>query len=184
LSTEVTARGLTILLDAIQSLAVDLLCEGYFVRGAIVKGRLYHDEHMVFGEALVRAFEFESEQARFPRIVVLSEVRDDMISYGAQGLSPKTDRLRASEDGPMYLDVLQSVASLGRKGRHPYEKLTQQEKIDHARYATIRNKIQDRFARSMDTPHHFEKVQWFARYWNDIVARDTDFGRILGGGLR
>jgi hypothetical protein len=181
LSTEVHPRGLELLFDALEALAIDLLCEGYFVRGAVVKGRLYHDEHMVFGEALVRAFEFESEQARYPRIVVLQEVREDMLHYSGQRLNPKMDRVRSSEDGPMYLDVLRPVIALGQKREHPYEKLTKAEEGQYRSYAGIRDKIQARYGASIDIPKHFGKVHWFAQYWNDVATRGTGFGRITGG---
>ena len=37
------------------------------MRGAIVKGKLYHDDQIVFGSALVRAYELESTVVNFPR---------------------------------------------------------------------------------------------------------------------
>jgi hypothetical protein len=47
--------GLYELLEAIEKLAIDLVREGYFIRGALVFGYLYHDASMAFGDALVRA---------------------------------------------------------------------------------------------------------------------------------
>src|SRR5581483_9714310 len=40
--------------------------------------------------------------------------------------------------------------------------------------------IQKRFRQSIDEPRHFEKVQWFAKYWNSIVppAGKNGLGRI------
>ena len=116
ISTTVSAVGLDQLFQTLQSLSLDLLSEGY-VRGAVVRAPLYHDDQTVFGEALVKAYHFESEVAKYPRIVVTREVRDDMISYiaRANGIYPKMDILRQSSDGPMYLDKLQPVISLLRK---------------------------------------------------------------------
>jgi hypothetical protein len=48
LSTEPTMADLSDMLQTLTRLAIDLLCEGFFVRGAIVKGPLYDDDHMVF----------------------------------------------------------------------------------------------------------------------------------------
>lgn len=186
LSTDINPRALLSLFDALDSLAVDLLCEGYFIRGAIVKGPLYHDEHMVFGEALVEAYKFETEVARFPRIIVTKAVMDDIRKYVGQTNKkdcPSTDRVRHSDDGPVYLDVLQPIVMLGREQKSGWKKLTDEENRDCARFAKIRSRIQERFGDSVDHPSHFEKVQWFARYWNDTVAVKTGYGRINGPGL-
>jgi hypothetical protein len=83
ISSEVTAEGLEGVFETLTNLAVDLLCEGFFVRGAVVRGLLYHDDKTVFGEALVKAYEIESLIARYPRIVVTREVREDMLQYVA-----------------------------------------------------------------------------------------------------
>lgn len=47
---------------------------GFWVRGGLTVGQLYHDEHIVFGPALNRAYEIESIQARYPRVVVDSAI--------------------------------------------------------------------------------------------------------------
>ena len=44
-------------------LSIDLAFLEVFVRGAITKGSLYHDDSMCFGPALVDAYELESKNA-------------------------------------------------------------------------------------------------------------------------
>jgi hypothetical protein len=85
---------------------------------------------------------------------------------------PKANWLRQSSDGPMYLDVLQPVVSLFKKKEHPYESLSPAEKVTHRQYLSIRERIQQRYEESMDTPRHFEKVKWFAQYWNDVIPQN------------
>jgi hypothetical protein len=174
ISTAVNAAGLDQLFRSLQALSLDLLCEGYFVRGAVVKAPLYHDDQTVFGEALVRAYRFESEVAKYPRIVVTQEVRHDMLTYIAQSKDryPKMDAIRQSADGPMYLDVLQPLISLLRKAENPFGDLPGWEKVQHSRYMQIRDKIQQRYGEAMDDPRHFEKVRWFARYWNEVIPKN------------
>ena len=46
------------------------LLHGLLVRGGISLGNFYMDDTFVFGEALVKAHEKESEQAVYPRIIV------------------------------------------------------------------------------------------------------------------
>lgn len=185
ISTNANAYGLLEIFRSLQSLALDLLVEGFFIRGAVVKAPLYHDDQMVFGEALVKAHYFESEVARFPRIVVSREVREDMIAFcavvGSKGEYPKMDTLRQSSDGPMYLDVLEPVAILLQKRESLYQTLNADEEVRCGRYLQIKEKIQQRYEEAMDNPRHFEKVRWFARYWNDrmpaklfLRVRDAD----------
>lgn len=173
ISTNVSASGLGEIFRSLIDLTLDLLVEGYFIRGAIVKAPLYHDEKMVVGRALVQAFHYESEVAKFPRIVVAREVKNDLIAIGSKlkdsQLYPRIANLRPSADGPMYLDVLQPVLALLRKQAHPYQKLTPAEFSDQQRFSKIRDKIQQRYEEAMDTPRHFEKVRWFAQYWNETI---------------
>jgi hypothetical protein len=108
-----TPLGLLNILEAIEALAVDLLREGYFIRGALVRGNLYHDEKMVFGEALGRAYELESSIARFPRVIISKEVMDD-ISRKGKGLFPEEiDRFTPHTSlGALFLKALDN------HGRH------------------------------------------------------------------
>src|SRR5258705_6608072 len=57
ISTRITPEGLLEIINATENLTIDMLLRGYFVRGAIVKGLLYHDDKMVVGEALIRAYQ-------------------------------------------------------------------------------------------------------------------------------
>ena len=56
ISTRPSPQGLSVLCAALRDLSLALLHEGYFTRGAVCKGLLYHDDNMVFGEALIRAY--------------------------------------------------------------------------------------------------------------------------------
>ena len=179
LSTEPTMAGLLDMLQTLMHLAIDLLCEGFFVRGAIVKGPLYHDDHMVFGKALVEAYRYESEVAHYPRIIVVREVRDDILKEAPSIMN----LLRQSEDGPMFLDVLAPIMELGRKARSTNFKLNEEEAAMYGRFQRIKNRLQELYEEAMDTPRHFEKVRWFANYWNERVVPKTEYQSVLGAGL-
>jgi hypothetical protein len=176
ISTAPTESGLSEILRALQLLAVDLLVQGYFIRGAVVRAPLYHDNQMVFGKALIQAYSFESEVAKYPRIMVAREVREDIIRFSTKPRSattvPKADWLKQSSDGPMYLDVLQPVVSLFKKNEHPHQSLSPAERITYRQYMSIKERIQQRYEESMDTPRHFEKVKWFAQYWNEVIPQN------------
>jgi hypothetical protein len=67
ISANMNREGLIEILRALEILTLRLLDKGYFIRGGLVKGRLFHDENVVFGDALVEAFRLESEVARYHR---------------------------------------------------------------------------------------------------------------------
>lgn len=50
------------------------LCRGLLIRDGITIGKLYHNNSIVFGEALIDAFELESQNAIYPRIIVSNSV--------------------------------------------------------------------------------------------------------------
>lgn len=49
------------------------LYNGYFIRGGISFGDAYFDEHSFFGPAVERAYEIESKEAIYPRIMIDNE---------------------------------------------------------------------------------------------------------------
>lgn len=187
LSAAASEAGLAHLLYCLDQLALRLLEEGFFVRGAIVKGRLFHDEQMVFGEALVNAYKLESEVARYPRIMIARDVAADIKAF-YEALSHQTefsmeelqfiDCVKQAEDGPYYLDVLREISFALND-----ERSAAMRNVDLLRYNRIADKIQARFAESADTPRHFEKVQWFARYWNEVFASTKGVQQIKGPGV-
>jgi hypothetical protein len=161
--------GLLLLFNSIETMALDLLAQGFFVRGAIVKGPLYHDDTMVFGEALMHAFHLENTVARYPRIVVARTVAEDVQTYALHKGMTETemphvhlfeDRVRQAEDGPMYLNVLRRI------------RLGLDEEQSLKKYFSVREHLVRRFSESVDNPNHFEKAQWFARYWNEVMRGD------------
>jgi hypothetical protein len=91
-------------------------------------------------------------------------------------------QLRQSSDGPVYLHVLGPIVHLLRKADAPYTALSPREQDNASKYRRIQSIVQERYGKSMDTPRHFEKVQWFASYWNKEIT--ASFGlRIRGVAL-
>ncbi len=64
------------LLDGIGFCVVDLVQQGYLLRGAVSEGMLLHTGHQLFGPAMARVHELESTIAVHPRILVDSVVLD------------------------------------------------------------------------------------------------------------
>ena len=181
LSTRLTVSGLGIITEAFERLVLNALHEGYLTRGAICRGLLYHDKQTVFGEALIRAYNLESKVAKYPRIMLTKQVHDDAEASNLAHYFK--NHIQQADDGPFFLDVFRHL-----KDRLEIAKKQLVDNRPHPmlfRFATIRDKIQERFDNSVDTPTHFEKVQWLANYWNITFRNEADpsFHGITGPGL-
>ena len=169
LSTKCTVPGLSMLFAAVRQLAEASLHEGYFLRGAICKGLLFHNETTVFGEALVRAYRLESEIVKFPRIMLTKNIVSDALSSDQK--KDFEEHIKQADDGPFYQHVLwhlQMLLDVLKERNYAPEGSGHQL----AYYAKMRDMIQRRFDKSVDTPRHFEKVQWFANYWNISIHEE------------
>jgi hypothetical protein len=159
------------------------LFEGYFVRGAVVRGLLYHDNNMVFGEALTEAYRLESQVAIYPRIMLLRQIKDDAISY--EGPFWLRTHVKQSEDGPYFLHTLKRMEDDIRRELKENAEIDAEESEELNYYVQIERRIGARFIEAADNPRHFEKVRWFARYWNSVISSKPvkGFDRIRGPGL-
>lgn len=182
ISVAPTAEGLGQLFLATDALTIKLLSMGYFIRGAIAKGRLYHDGNMIFGEALVRAYQFESQVARYARLLVTRDVKLDVDTFVKDRKFAELfeDRVRQSDDGPYYSNSLRDIALVATMVDPKVKFGT--TAIAH-NLLELREIIQRRLDEAADNPRHFEKVQLFASYWNDVMPRNDDLPKIKGPGL-
>ena len=65
-----------LLFDDIQSLIIALIRKGILVRGAISYGKLIHDRNIIFGPALIDAYETEVKAALYPRVILDKTIVD------------------------------------------------------------------------------------------------------------
>ncbi len=179
ISVSPTLKGLLGLTDVLQVLTLGLLSEGYFIRGAITRGALHHDDGVVFGEALIKAYDLESQIVRYPRIMVMSDVA--AVANGTDALAAACrNRLRAADDGPLFLHVLQEMQrEMNASPLGP----DNDEGDKFGGFATIKAVIEKRYQEAIDNPRHYEKVQWFARYWNSCLPANASTFRVLSPGL-
>jgi hypothetical protein len=174
LSSRYSATGLAMLLDTIERLCLTVLTEGYFVRGGVCSGLLYHDDKTVFGDALIRAYRIESEIARYPRVMLTKDVIDSGQRTNLAHYFP--EHTQRADDGPHYLHILSRV---GTGLKHPDVPLG----FDRSVIPIMRDRIQQRFDEAVDEPRHFEKVKWFALYWNESLFRFGEQYTVKGPGL-
>jgi hypothetical protein len=73
-----------------------LLRSRFLVRGAVVRGKVFHKPSVIFGPAIIEAYTLESSAAIYPRIIVADAV----------GHRTKGNLLRKDFDGFLFLDFL------------------------------------------------------------------------------
>lgn len=86
----------------------EILWDGFVVRGAITIGDLFHDDKVIFGPALNKAYKMESEMAIFPRVIIS---KDDVAEGLKMALHDDIEEtkyfnivLEVDEDGFFYLN--------------------------------------------------------------------------------
>jgi hypothetical protein len=181
ISTHADAEGLNTIFDSICELATGLAEQGYLVRGGLTRGMLYQDDKTVFGQALVSAYQMESQIARYPRVLVPKSVHENIISF--RGSDPKWNDafegiIKRSDDGPLFLNILRpTLAKLQYGGAD--QTLVAEKGRARDRLKKIGGAIQHQFDESIDDPKVFEKYQWFSRYFNETVP--TEYAEQIRG---
>src|SRR6266571_1072790 len=76
ISTGLSSVEVTELLVAAVTLQRIFIKRGVLIRGAVAFGKHYSDRDLIYSEALVRAYRREREMARFPRILIDTDLLD------------------------------------------------------------------------------------------------------------
>lgn len=151
-----------ILIDLVH-LQLDLLQQGVLVRGGIAKGKVRHVKEMVFGPAMVAAYELESKYAIYPRIIVEKEVVDwEKDNYRKQifGAEYDIDDLNNLLKRDEYNDV------------YYIDILRQYQEIDYAEdFITILHKVHSTIIDGLSHKSKpvVMKYIWLKNYFNDVI---------------
>ena len=104
--------GVFWLLNEIAFCVIDLVEEGFLVRGAVTVGDLHHTKTHVVGPAMVEAYLLESKVAKFPRILIEDKVLEVAKSARREGhsieeeLSYVKSYLTTDSDGRDYFNYV------------------------------------------------------------------------------
>lgn len=91
-------------LAAAQALGAHFIEKGIFYRGAVVHGLAFHHEAVLFGPAVIEAYDLETRVAKYPRILVTDAVRD--AAWGYHEGTCKGRLFIRDTDGCWFLNVL------------------------------------------------------------------------------
>jgi len=76
---KVTTQKIMFFLEQIKELQIGFLYQGFFLRGVVTKGDIAANEHFIFGQGLIDAYELE-KKLKDPRIVIDQKVIDDITA--------------------------------------------------------------------------------------------------------
>ena len=102
LSQRYSAEGFRDFAEQVISFQHTLLIQGVLCRGGLSYGKHYERANLLFSEALIKAYELENQQARYPRIVIDNDLID-LLS--PRGMVPSPIIVREA-DGALFLDYL------------------------------------------------------------------------------
>jgi hypothetical protein len=78
---------------------------GVLIRGGYSFGQLYHENGVVFGEAMVDAYQLESKHAVYPRILVSDRILEQLNGFS----DGDPDFLRQDTDGRWHLNYFSAM---------------------------------------------------------------------------
>jgi hypothetical protein len=149
-----------------------LLARGILIRGAITIGELIHtNAGIVFGQALIDAYELEKHNAVYPRIIL----SDRLISYLNYPILKKADSypyhqyLSRFDDGYVGFTQLKSFEVL--QSWCKTNPTTLHDELLNARNAIVRG-----LNCSAEDPKIYSKYQWLKNQYLDLT--------ILGDGIK
>lgn len=116
------------LVNDVALLVIELAFLGFLVRGAITIGKLIHTKRYLVGPAMVKAYELESKQAKYPRVLIDPVVLKLARKYHASQNSPREEAgfvrdfmTKDPIDGRFYYDYVSwnsVVAHTGAEARY------------------------------------------------------------------
>jgi hypothetical protein len=146
-------------------LQLDLVRRGFFVRGALTLGRFHIRGGLIFGPALVEAYELERDAAIYPRVVLgrrAEEAQRATLAPTSRGAMRQGQLLLRDDDGHAFVDYLGL----------PLEEPQDPTSVICAHRDTVTQRLREyRIERRT-----WEKYRWVAEYHNQVVQ-----DRVRGG---
>ena len=156
------ARAIDKLLLRAASLHVNLMAEGFFLRGGLALGEFHIHDGLIFGPALVHAAELEHDVAVHPRIVLSRDAEraqlDAASTYPSPNDAPQNLLLLRDSDGWTFIDYLAPLVVTGPKDPRPT-------------LERHRDRICGRLEEHRANKRVWEKYRWAAEYHNDVIRR-------------
>jgi hypothetical protein len=149
----------------------EMALQGFFIRGGLSVGKLFVDENSVYGEALLDAYELETNVAVNP-VVVLSDdamkLVDLHLSYYMGESAPQARSVLVNADGRYFINYLSECILENSEG----------EWLDIASLRKHKVQIEKALVQYAAQPAVFAKFSWLAAYHNyfcESVSSANDY---------
>ncbi len=163
------ASEIIMMLGRLGEFQLQMTCAGFFVRGAVSVDKLYMDDQIVFGPALIEAHDAEQKLARDPRIVLAKSAREmsseNKLTDDTKNMQHQYDFLLEDSDEQLFLNYLSGVVEFEHDMGYPATDYLQ----DHG------NLIKDRLRSFKSKPQIWAKYYWCAMYHNFFCLGRDDF---------
>ena len=150
LNEQEVAGAIEFELSQIQLIQANLAITGTFLRGGVTRGPIYIDENVVFGPALVEAYELEYKVAKYPRVVVHGKLH--------ALLRPEQHLWFEADDHILSLNYLAAGDDLRERIR-----------LLQLHAGVVRNALAE-----ISQAEAIEKLRWLAAFHNSVVAQIPD----------
>lgn len=147
LSPHFALVGLAIQASWIQ---INLAAAGFFVRGALTLGPAHLENNLLYGPALVEAYDLERRVAVNPRIVLSSDAVGVLNAGMAEEGQKEGGYFRVEQDGSVFIDYLDILLD------DPEDPIPSLE--------THRDMVRARLGETMSDSRKWEKYRWVADY--------------------
>ena len=141
--------------------------DGILIRGATTVGDIYVDERLIFGPALIRAYELERGVASYPRIIIDSRVLDRLVDTPELRIPEVSDQMKSlctvlarDNDGTWFVDYLQATMHELAAQPSAYGKLLMKH----------RDVVRRTAAKFPELSSPAAKVGWLTTYHNRAVG--------------
>lgn len=143
----------------------ELAHKGYLTRGGVDFGKLLHTSKYIFGPALVQAYNLESKNAKFPRIIVSEEVIKLGVKHRKDLHSEKDEKeylmniLTLDDDGYYFIDYISKASS-------------EFDDLEYNLFVYIENMQRNFFANYNDEVIEVkEKLDWLKIKLNNFISQ-------------
>jgi hypothetical protein len=147
------------ILSTLYLFQLDMVNQGYFVRGAIAVDDLYMDDVIIYGNGVTEAYEAESKQAKYPRIILTESAEAMFMKIDKSFTDQECENylnpyLNRDSDGQLFLNYLESIKS-GENDVQFVDELEKHKQMVEKKLSEYQNKS-----------HILEKYIWAANYHN------------------
>lgn len=136
-------------------------------RGGIAEGGLYHENNVLFGKGLTRAYLIESTLAKYPRIVFTEETRQSALKHMGKMYTLDYNHMYYKHDDDMlyYIDYMNTYGYIPALGELSHEVITS---FNNAYFEGLYTYVEFQLATLTD-PSVRDKYLWLMKKINQAV---------------